>query len=711
MAEFERNDRTGEEEGMKGVVEVVWALGEEGRGESLIQVYLGKREVMIEELAEGWDPLKNLVLSPTPLSPTPLLTGLDFSPMNNHLTSLLDLLTKTGSQIFRIFPPEAREGILVYFTERVCEEILSEYCERLLGEVQGAVGGGGGEGELLFLLATAATFGQCYRVVEGVLEVFKEGENNQEVITHSPSLSIPTTKGIQKLPTEKEKKSREKIEDIVFRMFENHMDDYLVEETEWIRKVLEGICEDWEIKSNSSNPLKTDPTFLSSQNPAQIKRNILTSFTKILLLPVTIIPKTATMGLNALTVGATGVFDTFLGGLDGIGIGRRGGGGSGNGSSVNVVEDAGTVVGGGSGGEWNLEESTVPLPSPISPSPLPPSSKSLSQLQLLLSLDTSLLLIQSNRECLKRIQTFSRYPGVYGKKVKDAIEEVFIILLQVLSEKHIGRGFGKAMGEMERWRPGVEGEEEEGRVAPLVQFFELVHIGDTIQQMVGVYFDKEMAGYIDKKDFLNAVVREKKKFETALDDAVAQGLNAGINILMTQVEHIIFTHQGPKDFFPEEGLDLDLRPTKACTDAILVLKEHCGMLKGSTDKQILEVFNSEVGIRLHGILLKHLKKLTVSIEGGFQLISDLNAYHSFITSLKQPQVTAYFNSLKLVGEIFIVDSPKDLSHLVRDVSRYDGTLSTEDLYEIVQRRADWKRIEKEVERGLFGFKKEDCVIS
>lgn len=69
---------------------------------------------------------------------------------------------------------------------------------------------------------------------------------------------------------------------------------------------------------------------------------------------------------------------------------------------------------------------------------------------------------------------------------------------------------------------------------------------------------------------------------------------------------VIFTHQGPKDFFPEEGLDLDLRPTKACTDAILVLKEHCGMLKGSTDKQILEVFNSEVGIRLHGLVSRSL---------------------------------------------------------------------------------------------------------
>lgn len=30
------------------------------------------------------------------------------------------------------------------------------------------------------------------------------------------------------------------------------------------------------------------------------------------------------------------------------------------------------------------------------------------------------------------------------------------------------------------------------RVAPLMQFFELVHIGDMIQSMVQVYFDKEV---------------------------------------------------------------------------------------------------------------------------------------------------------------------------------------------------------------------------
>lgn len=43
------------------------------------------------------------------------------------------------------------------------------------------------------------------------------------------------------------------------------------------------------------------------------------------------------------------------------------------------------------------------------------------------------------------------------------------------------------------------------------------------------------APFIDKTDFLNAVVREKKRFENALDDAVAGGLNAGTEVLMNQV--------------------------------------------------------------------------------------------------------------------------------------------------------------------------------
>lgn len=106
---------------------------------------------------------------------------------------------------------------------------------------------------------------------------------------------------------------------------------------------------------------------------------------------------------------------------------------------------------------------------------------------------------------------------------------------------------------MKEYKPAEHS--ETSNVAPLVQFFELVHIGDTIQSMVQVYFDKELvcwlspaillcltiisfsiqAPHIDRTDFLNVVVREKKRFENTLDDSVAAGLNAGTEVLMSQV--------------------------------------------------------------------------------------------------------------------------------------------------------------------------------
>lgn len=95
-------------------------------------------------------------------------------------------------------------------------------------------------------------------------------------------------------------------------------------------------------------------------------------------------------------------------------------------------------------------------------------------------------------------------------------------------------------------------------------------------------------------------MREKKRFEGALDEAVAAGLNAGVDLLMGQAEHIISTRQDPRDFYPEKGEDMDLgNPTRACAECVECLRTHCKMLVGSTDKNVLEVFYQEVGIRLH----------------------------------------------------------------------------------------------------------------
>ena len=85
-----------------------------------------------------------------------------------------------------------------------------------------------------------------------------------------------------------------------------------------------------------------------------------------------------------------------------------------------------------------LITSPTPLVPPTQPSP---TLTSTANLDLLLSLDLALNLIHLSRSSLKRVESFSGYPGHYGTRVRDTIEEVFIALLFVLGEGHVVRGF------------------------------------------------------------------------------------------------------------------------------------------------------------------------------------------------------------------------------------------------------------------------------
>jgi len=64
-------------------------------------------------------------------------------------------------------------------------------------------------------------------------------------------------------------------------------------------------------------------------------------------------------------------------------------------------------------------------------------------LDLLLSLDVALEVIHADREALKRVETFAEYPGHYGHRVRDTIEEIFILMLSALREGHMSKGFAQ----------------------------------------------------------------------------------------------------------------------------------------------------------------------------------------------------------------------------------------------------------------------------
>ncbi|EIN14220.1 hypothetical protein PUNSTDRAFT_41494 [Punctularia strigosozonata HHB-11173 SS5] len=657
------------------------------------RVWAEKREIFYE--GERWRPEDNFTKQ----------NMLAFDAMDSFMNAILNSIREDGSRAVRVFPPAA--NVLVHFSAKVANEVVSEYIVPLLTRARQLPAPSATEiASGIYLQATAGTFKEAWKIVDTVLDVSRNtryGDNESGARAHINGVDSSSDAVV----------SREAAEDIVYRMFESNMDEYLDEELEHVKHTLERICKNWDKKLAQGQSKST--TFIASQNPALVKRNVLASFTNVLLLPVTIVPRAITTGVGAITTGV---------GAMSAGVLRAGASNSGRGTPAGYTRDFDQ----GDNGilfELNNEDdhdeddrrisstktanaSSRPTSTTLSvtESANDAASKSattFAQFDLLLSLDVAIELIQADRESLKRCETFAGYPGHYGHRVRDTIEEIFVLLLQAMGDRHLEPGFRLATEQMKQYRPAEH--EETTSVAPLMQFFELVHLGDMIQSMVQVH-------HIDKTDFLNPVVREKKKFENTLDDAVAAGLNAGTEVLMNQVEHIIITKTKPREYYPPEDAPLDLGPTEGCTEAVKCLDMHCKLLKDSTSKEVLEVFYQEVGYRLIAILQKHIKRQIISLNGGFQIIADLNTYHAFISSLKVPTVTSEFAHLKMLGHVYVVEDAKDLAQIVRDVTRYGGAYRPEDIYEFIQRRSDWKKIEKIVDKTMYNLSfKEDCVIA
>jgi len=259
----------------------------------------------------------------------------------------------------------------------------------------------------------------------------------------------------------------------------------------------------------------------------------------------------------------------------------------------------------------------------------------------LFSIEVALNLVHYAKSAIERAVTFVRKDQHFSKAAKAQCEAIFMALLQILGQQHIKVGFDKAVTHLSGYNPrevaDFRTKANEGlgsdavppqRVEPLVTFLELVNVGDLIQQMVDVFYAQEMvaAKLTDADDFLNPSGKAKKQFEQMLDERVAAGMSTGIDVLISEVEFILASTQVATDYNPGADGDgkrmeiVDIGPSVTAKQAVEVLQTHTSMLVGSTDKNMLDVFNQEVGLRLFGVLCKHIKRQRISVDGAIKLI-------------------------------------------------------------------------------------------
>lgn len=347
----------------------------------------------------------------------------------------------------------------------------------------------------------------------------------------------------------------------------------------------------------------------------------------------------------------------------------------------------------------------------------------LQQIKSFFSLDLSVRTMANARAAMLRMLVFMDEVFRMGQDASEAphnkelvnmcrvsMEDVFIKTVQMLGEDHVHVGFTKAIQRLRAYDPQ---DGSDAGVQPLVVFTELVNTGDLIQNLVQVFYNEELVhkGVVNKNtDFLLKVTQAKKKFELMLDDSVAEGLNIGIDALINKIQHIYDTYQNPKDFLPEGQEPAFSGPTDCARCTIDVLSNHVRLLVGSTEKSTIDVFQQEVSTRFFALIVKNLKTLKINTAGAMVLICDLNYYYDFIVTLKQKTILPYFIGLKTVGQIYLIDGKdaKLIGKTISDLQRFNGIFQQEEIYELVQCRADWVKVKKEVEKEMFGML--ECII-
>ncbi|OAL53315.1 secretion pathway protein Sls2/Rcy1 [Pyrenochaeta sp. DS3sAY3a] len=574
---------------------------------------------------------------------------LTLQPSHEFFRGLAIALNEEAAIIGRVFPPTV--DVLQPFLDRVAEDVISEYITSLFDEAHDA-------SIELYLKAVAGVFEQALQL----------------------AVSLKPTSGSK--PNFREEAMR-----TISSCFEQHIDLYLQEELDFFKRKSESEVDVWE-KRLTDEEQSTETFYMANVNRKAVKQDFLSSFKKVVMMPVNVLP---TIGGSAKPTPAVAAV---------------------NGSNtLDPNSRSGTPLPGDRAPSPRLEAPTTELAAKAAI-----MNSRLEGIRSLFSIEVALNLTHMAKSSLERAARFVRLGGQSGEEAKEQCEQIFIFLVQILGNRHMKLGFDKAVSHLADYKPREVADHSKEGVAPLVAFLELVNVGDLIQQMVEVFYLQELvaASLTDRDDFLSLAAKEKKRFEQMLDERVAAGLNKGIDVLMDEVEYLCGTTQSPSDFNPPVGPKgvvevFDVGPSHTATKIVDVVSSHTSMLVGSTDKNVLDVFNQEVGVRLFTALCKHLKRQRVSVDGAIKLISDMNAYNAYIVSLRNKPLMQYFAALRELSQIYLIDpkEAKEIATIIADTDRYHGIFRAEEVYEYAERRADWYQIKSAVEKQMYGV---GCLV-
>lgn len=795
LREFEQGYEFWDVEGrMRKYAHVLDVLGGSTAG---VNLFIQKHPLLDDNELTSMNAMDCINLtSPASMTPDSIIT---LNPSRVFFEVLTRKVNHQSSIIGRIFPRPGR--VFWALVDKIREEIIMEYITPLLDETH--------ERDLsAYLTAVSGLFEQCLQFLKelqpppspdadnpsnqrdarlsnnstGVTSTESEQSGKSQRRNTKTLTATPAIQGIEEEEDEEDEdawrpKARlRKVRELAYRTFEPHLDLYLQEELDYFTKHTEAEVKEWD-KKLAEQDADVESFYMANFNRQEVKKDFLSSFKKVVMMPVTVLPNLPGLGGNP-----------FGGNLSKMP------GASDSNLSLPQPQAAAAVTASGRATPSPLSQLPDKAPDDELAAKAALMTSRLEGIKSLFSLEMALSLVHAAKTSLGRAAVFLQLGGQAAGEAREQCETIFVVLLRILGNGHVKQGFGRAVEHLSQYNPrtvpvrpmstvggvgngesGASGDLENsasgddtgpgnGGVAPLMTFIELVNVGDLISQMIDLFYEQQLAGpkIADRNDFLDPAGLAKKRFEQMIDESVAAGLNKGIDVLMDEVEYICATTQRPTDYYPEaaeavadsgpfflngtlssvkgggsssDGLSTprssgsvvspsaqganssatsafdpfaagDIGPTKTAQRVVALVRGHTNMLKGSTEKTMLDVFNGEVGLRLFTAVCKHLKRQRISMAGAVHVIADMTLYFDYVRTLRNPDLLAYFRALRELSQLYLIDArhhAKEMAVIIADSDRFGGVFRAEEVYEFAERRADWYQVKRNVERAMYGL--------
>ncbi|KMT12603.1 hypothetical protein BVRB_5g098420 [Beta vulgaris subsp. vulgaris] len=310
-------------------------------------------------------------------------------------------------------------------------------------------------------------------------------------------------------------------------------------------------------------------------------------------------------------------------------------------------------------------------------------------------------LVRWNEEAVSRCNIFSSQPSVLAANVRAVFTCVLDQVSQYLTEglERAREGLTEAAALRERF---VLGTNISRRVAAAAasaaeaaaaagessfrSFMVAVQRCASSVALVQQYFANSISRLLLPVDGAHAASCEE--MATAMskaESAAHKGLQQCIDTVMAEVERLLSAEQKATDYrSPDDGIIPDHRATSACTRVVTYLSRVLESAFTALEGLNKQAFLTEMGNRLHKLLLNHWQKFTFNPSGGLRLKRDITEYGEFVRSFNAPSIDEKFEVLGILANVFIV-APESLSTL------FEGSPSIrKDAQRFIQLRDDYK---------------------